>query len=363
VDAYALSTASFTVPPIGSTVQVDFSNATWVVVGEMLWVDQAGGGVGQGGTMQVTAINGNVVTLLNLSVGGVQVADATQDGLLRKVSGNTTDFIDGTNNSQPFLPLVKTVPLDTLASPTDNTSLNVSTSAHGLMSKLPNTGKAYFCDNGSWALPGNYYGTDTANATAYAVTVDSDFVLEPGVVVWVAPTLTCNANPTLNVNGTGAKNIVTRANLQLSAQDIQVNRAFGVMYDGASWRVITPLQRWYNATNPANPTIDCAGYDAVVVCATYTSATGAGFSLPHLARGVPVTLDFQNSTGAAMSWYVNASDPAGNGLQGWFVWCNTPAGVPATQQINSGASPLPAVTNGYRFTASGGIMEGYLFLK
>jgi hypothetical protein len=34
-----------------------------MVIGQLLWVDQSGGGVGQPGIMQVTAITGNQVTL------------------------------------------------------------------------------------------------------------------------------------------------------------------------------------------------------------------------------------------------------------------------------------------------------------
>jgi len=39
------------------------------------------------------------------------LADTTQNGLLRKVSGNTTDFIDGTNNSQALQPVIWSVRL------------------------------------------------------------------------------------------------------------------------------------------------------------------------------------------------------------------------------------------------------------
>ena len=39
------------------------------------------------------------------------LADATQDGLLRKVSGLTTDFVDGTNYCQPIVPQITAVRL------------------------------------------------------------------------------------------------------------------------------------------------------------------------------------------------------------------------------------------------------------
>jgi hypothetical protein len=158
VNAYTTATAPFTVPAIGSTVVISVANASWMVVGELLWIANAGGG-GQAGQMQVQAVAGNSVTLLNISVGsgtvgdmlksvydtnnnnivdqaekvqwsGVQnppatytpsahetthlpggsdpipLASATTAGLMRQVSGNTTDFQDGTNTSQPLQPVI-----------------------------------------------------------------------------------------------------------------------------------------------------------------------------------------------------------------------------------------------------------------
>jgi hypothetical protein len=69
VNAYTTATAAFTVPPIGSTVVVSVANASWMVIGEMVWIASAGGG-GQAGQMQVQTVAGNSVTLLNVSLGG-----------------------------------------------------------------------------------------------------------------------------------------------------------------------------------------------------------------------------------------------------------------------------------------------------
>jgi hypothetical protein len=43
--------------------------------------------------------------------GTTALATAAQNGLLRQVSGNTTDFVDGTNNSQPLQPVIWSVRL------------------------------------------------------------------------------------------------------------------------------------------------------------------------------------------------------------------------------------------------------------
>lgn len=66
VNAFTTTGADFTVPGSGSTVITTLTNATFVVVGQMLWVDTAGGGAGQPAVLQVTAKSGNQVTLMSL---------------------------------------------------------------------------------------------------------------------------------------------------------------------------------------------------------------------------------------------------------------------------------------------------------
>jgi hypothetical protein len=64
-NASAVSTSAFTVPAVGATATVTLADASWVVVGQMLYAASAGGGPGLAGALQVTAKAGNVVTLLN----------------------------------------------------------------------------------------------------------------------------------------------------------------------------------------------------------------------------------------------------------------------------------------------------------
>lgn len=99
LNAFNITSGAFTVPPIGSTVTVTLNDASWVVIGQMLWIDQSGGGVGQAGEMQVTAKTGNQITLLNVSStpGGIPLADTTQNGLLARLSGASTDYVGGDN--------------------------------------------------------------------------------------------------------------------------------------------------------------------------------------------------------------------------------------------------------------------------
>jgi len=67
VNAYTLSTGSFSVPPVGGTAIVPVQNNSWVVTGQFLYVDQAGGGPGQPAALQVVAQTPGQITLKNVS--------------------------------------------------------------------------------------------------------------------------------------------------------------------------------------------------------------------------------------------------------------------------------------------------------
>jgi hypothetical protein len=142
VNAFNLTSGSFTVPAVGSTINVTLNDASWVVVGQFVYVDQAGGGVGQAGLMQVTVKTGNQLTLLNPTVPpAIPLADNTQSGLLRQVSGSTSDFVDGTNNCRSLGPAV---------GPAVWKGFTTKTAAYTLTTA--DSGKYIICSNGSWVL-------------------------------------------------------------------------------------------------------------------------------------------------------------------------------------------------------------------
>jgi len=102
-NAFTATSGAFTVPAVGSTTTVTMTNVAWIVSGQMVYIDQAGGGgAGSPGILQVVSIAGNTVTLLNPQPPPTlpPLASASTQGLMNQTSGNTTDFIDGTNNSQ-----------------------------------------------------------------------------------------------------------------------------------------------------------------------------------------------------------------------------------------------------------------------
>jgi len=111
-NAFNTTSTVFTVPPTGQTATVTLNDASWVVPGQYVWIDQAGGGgPGSAGELQVTAKTGNVITVLNpLSPAAPGLASVTGPGLvptLPPVSGSgaqTTVWLRGDNTWQPSLP-------------------------------------------------------------------------------------------------------------------------------------------------------------------------------------------------------------------------------------------------------------------
>jgi len=80
-NAYTLTTADFAVPGVGQQVTVNVLDTNWIVVGQMLYVDTAGGGAGQTGCFKVTAKTGNSITLSNVSTtAGIIIPEAPLDG-------------------------------------------------------------------------------------------------------------------------------------------------------------------------------------------------------------------------------------------------------------------------------------------
>jgi hypothetical protein len=91
--------------------------------------------------------------------------------------------------------------------------------------------------NGSSAIA-HYTSCSTAAATAAKTVALNGFSLVIGAEVTVMFTVTNTAaNPTLNVNGTGAKAIYYR-NAAISAGYLAANRVYKFVYDGTQWELI-----------------------------------------------------------------------------------------------------------------------------
>ena len=97
-NANTLTVASFTVPAIGATVTVSVADTGWIVVGQMLYVDTAGGGAGAAGAFQVQSKTSTTVTLLNpAQMQQIPLAGTAQAGLMAQLSGRSSDYVGGDN--------------------------------------------------------------------------------------------------------------------------------------------------------------------------------------------------------------------------------------------------------------------------
>jgi hypothetical protein len=137
INAYTITSAQFTVPPVGGTVVVTFQNASWLVLGQYVEVKTAGG-VSLSGTLQVTNISGNQVTLLNPSIPSLALANNTAAGLLAQVSGNISDYVGGDNACHPLV-----IPAGPAGFVNQNTAYTVVAG---------DIGKYFICTGGSWTL-------------------------------------------------------------------------------------------------------------------------------------------------------------------------------------------------------------------
>jgi hypothetical protein len=281
----------------------------------MVYVDQAGGGAGQAGALQVIGKTGNQVTLLNPTPPpAIPLASSSQAGLLAQLSGQSTDYVGGDN------------------------------ACHALV-----------------IVTARYYGTDTGTAAALVVTVASDFALATGVVVYVNPANFNAASPTLTVNGTGAKAIVTRGAIALHASEISPGRIVGVLYDGTQWRVITPIGAFYAYSGAASAqNFDCHGYDSITLNYVATSGTALGISLLNLAAAVPLSINIYNAAGAACTYTIAAYKPGGASYGGvYWQFSNLVGGTALGPSLGTAQS----MASGNYMFMSGMVVGTTLFLK
>jgi hypothetical protein len=108
-NASTVTKAAFNVPLVGTIVDVDLEDVSWLSVGQMVYVNEAGG-PGVSGSMEVMAINGNTVSLRNPPSSTISVADDTQSGLLAQLSGVPAEYVGGDNACHP-LPAGGSIPL------------------------------------------------------------------------------------------------------------------------------------------------------------------------------------------------------------------------------------------------------------
>ena len=162
---------------------------------------------------------------------------------------------------------------------------------------------------------GVYYGecgTAAATAAKEATLIDGDgFTLTKGVVVAIKFTNGNDAaNPTLNVNGTGAKGMMTRGTQAMGTNGVSTgyysNAINFFIYDGTNW-----VRNWWWNTNSL-PALGMGSASCSTAAAT--AAKTASLSNFVLVSGALVTVKFTyavnagaalniNSTGAKPIWW------------------------------------------------------------
>ncbi len=131
--------------------------------------------------------------------------------------------------------------------------------------------------NGSAAV--SHYGTcSTAAATAAKTVALTGFTLVTGAVVFVRFTVTNTAaNPTLNVNGTGAKAIQYR-NAAVSAGYLAANRTYAFVYDGSSYELVGDVDTKLGISDAVNSTSSTTAASSKAAKTAYDKAVSAATS-------------------------------------------------------------------------------------
>lgn len=167
--------------------------------------------------------------------------------------------------------------------------------------------------NGESAI--THYGEcSTAAATAEKAVSLSNFTLVKGAKVAIKFTVTNSAaNPTLNINGTGAKAIMYRGSA-IKASYLATNRVYEFVYDGTDYELVGDINTDTNtkvtsASNHYAPTAD----DNSALSVDASSSTAATWGTTSLVTGVNLQRDSKGHvTGVTVDSIKMPSNPNSN---------------------------------------------------
>ncbi len=171
--------------------------------------------------------------------------------------------------------------------------------------------------NGSAAI--SHYGTcSTAAATAAKTVALTGFTLVTGAVVFVRFTVTNTAtNPTLDVNGTGAKAIQYR-NAAVSAGFLAANRTYAFVYDGSSYELVGDVDTTLGISDAVDSTSSTTAASSKAVKTAYdkaVSAESAASTAQSTADTAKRTADSAASAARAAQNTANSANTAANNAQ------------------------------------------------
>lgn len=140
----------------------------------------------------------------------------------------------------------------------------------------------------------HYATCSTAAATAAKAAALSGFKLGTGAWAAVKFTVTNTAaNPTLNINGTGAKAVRYR-NAAVSAGALAANRIYLMVYDGTYWQIVGDLDTSYtHPTTAGNKHIPSGGAANQIL--TYSASGTAVWSGTCNAAAIDVVTGSRGS--------------------------------------------------------------------
>jgi len=269
------------------------------------------------------------------------------------------------------------VKLDDLAAPDDNTDLNVSTSAHGLMSKLPGGGTNFFREDGTWAAPS---GSGAPASVDYLVgTADGGLSAEivvgttPGGELggtWGSPTVDAThsgsahtdfiAKAIVDAKGdlivataadTVARKAVGANGTHLAADSAQGD---GLVWEGSAWADYTPAL----TAVTTNPTLGSStitgrwrslGGKTIIVYIALSITTGGAwnagsgewkFSLPSVTAGGVIMIGTAQVLDAGVGYFSGTCQIAAGGTVIWPVVMSDDTG----NRIMANAKPITWAT-------------------
>ena len=201
----------------------------------------------------------------------------------------------------------------------------------------------------------HYASCSTAAGTAEKAVTLAGFTLATGARITVRFTVTNTAaNPTLNVNSTGAKPIQYR-NVAISTGYLAANRVYEFVYDGAAWELVGDINTDTNTTYGA-ATTTTAG---LVKVGTNISVSGGTISVANgstTKKGVVQLSSATNSTSTTLAATASAVKAAYDkasaaaafpaGTQMLFVQDAAPTGWTKQTTVNDATIRIISGTTG-----------------
>lgn len=185
-----------------------------------------------------------------------------------------------------------------------------------------------------------WYGACSTSGTTRTVTTDTgDFSLTAGNTIYVLFTYAASASTTLNVDGTGAKNIKSVGTTNVTANQWGANEVVALVYDGTYFRMVdgmTATTTYYGMTKLSSSTSSTATNLAATPSAVKSAYDLANAALPKAGGTMTGALTLSgeptSNLHAATKQYVDnkvSGSSSGGGNYDKHVWVKTGYPIPS----------------------------------